>query len=99
MPFVPLERGETCTHAHTHTHTYTHTAVLPWREPTGSRVVLKGFLEAEAANWKLGERQSQGKEQPVQRPSGGTELAALEELKFVKLEFCLGSRVCRTSNR
>lgn len=67
------------------------------------RVVRKGFLEAEAAKLELGERKKRGecskqKEQHVQRPRGGREQVAFEEpMKFMKLEFQLGSRVCGTS--
>lgn len=67
------------------------------------RVVRKSFLEAEAAKLDLGERKKRGecskqKEQHVQRPRGGREQVAFEEpMKFMKLEFQLGSRVCGTS--
>lgn len=67
--------------AHTCTHTQSSAAM---GKPRGSRVVRKGFLEAEASKLRLEEGKSQGEfsrqqEEHVQRPSSGREHMALEE--------------------
>lgn len=64
-----------------HTHTRSSAAM---GKPRESRVVRKGFLEAEAPKLRLEEGKSQGEfsrqqEEHVQRPSSGREQVALEE--------------------